>query len=146
MDQPNDATREAGPDPIDIVVGTRIKARRTLLGMSQERLGEALGITFQQIQKYERGSNRVSASRLFHIARALDVSVAWLFNEGAEARLAAREEGDAFQDGLEEMLHRSETIDLIRGYYRIQSRAARKSVYDLVRSLASGDDKAARDA
>src|SRR5215470_6564813 len=82
------------PNPIDIHVGSRVRLRRTLLGMSQERLGEAIGLTFQQVQKYERGANRVGASRLYDLSRVLDVSVSYFFDEiapgvatAAQARL-----------------------------------------------------------
>jgi len=71
--------REGRPSPIDVHVGSRIRLRRTLLGMSQERLGEALGLTFQQVQKYERGVNRVGASRLFDLSRVLDVPISFFF-------------------------------------------------------------------
>src|ERR1041384_530661 len=73
--------RESRPSPIDVHVGTRIRLRRTLLGMSQERLGEALGLTFQQVQKYERGVNRVGASRLFDLSRVLGVPVQFFYDE-----------------------------------------------------------------
>src|SRR5690348_7052572 len=69
------------PNPIDVHVGSRIRLRRTLLGMSQERLAEAIGLTFQQVQKYERGANRVGSSRLFDLARVLDVPVSYFFED-----------------------------------------------------------------
>ena len=77
------------PNPIDKHVGARIKLRRALLGMSQEKLGEALGLTFQQVQKYERGANRVGASRLFDLSRVLDVPVSFFFDDMAEEVAAA---------------------------------------------------------
>src|ERR1700719_3453420 len=73
--------RESRPSPIDVHVGSRIRLRRTLLGMSQERLGDALGLTFQQVQKYERGMNRVGASRLFDLSRVLDVPISFFFDD-----------------------------------------------------------------
>src|SRR3954463_11032856 len=79
QDMGND--REGRPSPIDVHVGSRIRLRRTLLGMSQERLGEALGLTFQQVQKYERGVNRVGASRLFDLSRVLDVPISFFFDD-----------------------------------------------------------------
>src|SRR5215831_229867 len=69
------------PNPTDVHVGSRVRLRRTLLGMSQEKLGEAIGLTFQQVQKYERGANRVGASRLFDLSRVLDVPVSYFFEE-----------------------------------------------------------------
>src|SRR3954468_9912069 len=73
--------REHRPSPIDVHVGGRVRLRRTLLGMSQEKLGEALGLTFQQVQKYERGVNRIGASRLFDLARVLDVPIGFFFDD-----------------------------------------------------------------
>src|SRR4028119_2048480 len=73
--------REHRPSPIDVHVGGRVRLRRTLMGMSQERLGEALGLTFQQVQKYERGVNRIGASRLFDLARVLDVPIGFFFDD-----------------------------------------------------------------
>src|SRR5262249_48682224 len=78
------AEKEGRPSPIDVHVGSRIRLRRTLLGMSQERLGEALGLTFQQVQKYERGVNRVGASRLFDLSRVLDVPISFFFEARPE--------------------------------------------------------------
>src|ERR1700731_4074916 len=69
------------PNPIDVHVGTRVRLRRTLLGMSQEKLGDALGLTFQQVQKYERGANRIGASRLYDLSRVLDVPVSFFFDD-----------------------------------------------------------------
>ena len=80
-DQALGAERESRPSPIDVHVGSRIRLRRTLMGMSQERLGEALGLTFQQVQKYERGVNRVGASRLFDLSRVLDVPISFFFDD-----------------------------------------------------------------
>ena len=78
------AEKESRPSPIDVHVGSRIRLRRTLMGMSQERLGEALGLTFQQVQKYERGVNRVGASRLFDLSRVLDVPISFFFDDMPE--------------------------------------------------------------
>ncbi len=74
-------TADGSPNPIDVYVGARVKMRRTLLGMSQEKLGEAIGLTFQQVQKYERGLNRISASRLFDISKVLEVPIGFFFEE-----------------------------------------------------------------
>src|SRR6202161_4131792 len=83
-DQAVGVDREGRPSPIDVHVGSRVRLRRTLLGMSQERLGEALGLTFQQVQKYERGVNRVGASRLFDLSRVLDVPISFFFDDMPE--------------------------------------------------------------
>lgn len=130
--------------PIDVHVGSRIRLRRTLLGLSQERLGEAIGLTFQQVQKYERGINRVGASRLFDLARVLDVPIGFFFDDMPEplaggissappASGGFAESQDAF--GPETALNRKETLDLVRAYYRIADPAVRKRVFDLIRSL-----------
>src|SRR5688572_1266832 len=118
--------REHRPSPIDVHVGSRVRLRRTLLGMSQEKLGEALGLTFQQVQKYERGVNRIGASRLFDLARVLDVPIGFFFDDmpdalGGSGATARRSLGLAdSQDGFEDdTLHRRETLELVRAYYRI---------------------------
>jgi transcriptional regulator with XRE-family HTH domain len=133
----------AGPNPVDVAVGARIRARRNVLGMSQERLADAVGVTFQQIQKYERGTNRVSASRLSQIAEALEVSPAWLFQKtagGAAGVLGVAEDqapfGLSFSPADQELLQRGDTLDLIRSYYRIADPAARKSALEMIRFLA----------
>ena len=142
--------REHRPSPIDVHVGGRVRLRRTLMGMSQERLGEALGLTFQQVQKYERGVNRIGASRLFDLARVLDVPIGFFFDDmpdsvgggGAASGLPRRAAGgfaDA-QDGFEDdALHRRETLELVRAYYRITDPAVRKRVFDLIKSLTPAE-------
>ena len=133
--------REPRSSPIDAHVGSRIRLRRTLLGLSQERLGEALGLTFQQVQKYERGVNRVGASRLFDLSRVLDVPIGFFFDDmppemGGEKHRRYSGFQDA-QDGFEDdTLHRRETLELVRAYYRITDPSVRKRVFDLIKSLA----------
>ena len=137
--------KESRPSPIDVHVGTRVRLRRTLLGMSQERLGEALGLTFQQVQKYERGVNRVGASRLFDLSRILDVPISFFFDDMPDSLAAAfggqpsgrRIAGFAdTQDGLaDDTLNRRETLELVRAYYRITDPAVRKRVFDLIKSM-----------
>jgi transcriptional regulator with XRE-family HTH domain len=146
--------KEPRPSPIDTHVGSRIRLRRTLMGMSQERLGEALGLTFQQVQKYERGVNRVGASRLFDLSRVLDVPISFFFDDmpeplanvygGQSASLGGARRSYAFaetQEGfggaaVDDAMNRRETLDLVRAYYRITDSAVRKRVLDLVKSLA----------
>lgn len=134
--------REHRPSPIDVHVGSRIRLRRTLLGMSQEKLGEALGLTFQQVQKYERGVNRVGASRLFDLARVLDVPIGFFFDDMPDAlggTVGGMRRGMGFaegQDGFEDdTLHRRETLELVRAYYRITDPSIRKRVFDLIKVL-----------
>jgi transcriptional regulator with XRE-family HTH domain len=142
--------RENRPSPIDVHVGSRIRLRRTLMGLSQERLGEALGLTFQQVQKYERGVNRVGASRLFDLSKVLDVPVSFFFDDipgstpdpaggvvGSRRAWGFAETQEGFgAGGNDDMLHRRETLELVRAYYRITDPAVRKRVFDLIKSLA----------
>ena len=142
------ADKEGRPSPIDVHVGSRIRLRRTLLGMSQERLGEALGLTFQQVQKYERGVNRVGASRLFDLSRVLDVPISFFFDDMPESlastyggHLNRRATGfsetqDSFTD---DALNRRETLELVRAYYRITDPAVRKRVFDLIKSMGPAE-------
>jgi len=141
---PERAEKDGRPSPIDVHVGSRIRLRRTLLGMSQERLGEALGLTFQQVQKYERGVNRVGASRLFDLSRVLDVPISFFFDDMPESlantyggQVSRRPHGfsesqDRFGD---DTLNRRETLELVRAYYRITDPSVRKRVFELIKSL-----------
>ncbi len=145
------ADKDPRPSPIDAHVGSRIKLRRTLMGLSQERLGEALGLTFQQVQKYERGVNRVGASRLFDLSRVLDVSISFFFDDMPEpiAHLhgthhTTRAAGGfaETQDGFvgDTQMDRRETQELARAYYRITDPAVRKRVFDLIKSMGPAED------
>lgn len=126
--------RGEGPNPIDIHVGTRLRLRRTLLGLSQETLGEAVGITFQQLQKYERGANRISASRLFNLSQVLGVPVGFFFEDLSTGEISAKK---AASNEVElEAMARRETLELVRAYYRISDPAIRKRAFDLVKALA----------
>lgn len=123
---------EDGPDPVDVHVGTRLRQRRTLLGMSQEKLAAAFGVSFQQIQKYERGANRVSASRLHQLTRILNVPVGYFFEgmtEGAPNGIGLHPVHDS------EMVASRETLELVRAYYRIEDATVRRRLVDLLRSL-----------
>jgi len=142
------ADKEGRPSPIDVHVGSRIRLRRTLLGMSQERLGEALGLTFQQVQKYERGVNRVGASRLFDLSRVLDVPISFFFDDLPESlantygsHLSRRPAGFSdMQDGFsDDALNRRETLELVRAYYRITDPAVRKRVFELIKSMGPAE-------
>lgn len=135
------ARLESGaPNPVDVHVGARVRIRRTLLGLSQGELGERLGLTFQQIQKYERGLNRISASRIFDIAHVLGVPVPFFFDDMPED-LASRAPGcaedyDAAGDDPEaEYMTKRETLELVRAYYQISDPGVRKKVYHLTKSL-----------
>lgn len=126
------------PDPIDVYVGQRVRARRKMLGLSQTQLGNELGVTFQQVQKYERGTNRIGSSRLFRMSTTLDVPVAYFF-EGAETKLPGY---NAAIEGMDEdAFERQETQELVEAYYRIADPRIRKKVLGLARLLASGVDE-----
>lgn len=130
------------PNPIDIHVGSRIRLRRNMIGMSQEKLGEQLGITFQQIQKYEKGTNRVGASRLQAIGGIMNVPVSYFFED------APQENGNGL-DGLEEgkapsfeadFLSSTEGIQLFRSFTRISDPKIRRRVLDLIKVLAAEEE------
>jgi transcriptional regulator with XRE-family HTH domain len=135
------------PNPVDIHVGQRIRLRRTLLGMSQEKLGEALGLTFQQVQKYERGANRVGSSRLFQLARVLDVPVSYFFEEMSADTTARAKQGPAeaaaglAEDGADsyqpDPMTKRETLELVRAYYRITDPKLRRRLFDMTKALAA---------
>ncbi len=128
------------PNPIDIHVGSRVRLRRNLLGMSQEKLGEALGLTFQQIQKYERGANRVGASRLFEMSKVLGVTVSFFFEDIPDESIAhapgLAEGAEPFTD---DPMKRRETLELVRAYYRIRDGRVRRRVFDLLKTLSNAD-------
>ena len=130
-------SRSDGPNPIDVHVGARVRMRRMLLGMSQERLGEAIGLTFQQVQKYERGANRIGASRLYELSQVLDIPVAFFFEEIGAAP-APRPPGLA-EEGAEEPrdpMTKRETLELVRAYNRITDGNLRRRVFELVKAVA----------
>ena len=142
-------SRPEGPNPVDVHVGARVRLRRTLLGFSQEKLGEAIGLTFQQVQKYERGANRIGSSRLFDLSRVLDVPVSFFFEEmpntvssrspaqilgAGHARAGLAEDADPYEA---DPLARRETLELVRAYYRIKDPAVRKKLFDMTKALGN---------
>ncbi len=126
-----ESVRGDGPHPVDRHVGLRIRMRRKEMSVSQERLAEALGITFQQVQKYERGANRVSASKLWEIATALKTPVAY-FYDGLSDRDAPASNGDAAQD----FMLSTDGIELMACFPRIAEPAIRRKIVELVRVVA----------
>ena len=130
--------------PVDVHVGVRMRQRRTLLGMSQTKVGDAVGLTFQQIQKYERGANRMGASRLHDLSRVLDVPVSFFFDDMDPVRAPAIPSGFA-EPAAEafdfDPLHRRETVELVGAYYRIDDPALRRRLFDLARALAGGAER-----
>ncbi len=125
--------------PIDRHVGARIRMRRKILGVSQEKLADSLGLTFQQVQKYEKGANRVSASKLYDIAAALQTQVAYFFEGLADPSA----EIDAKAKGAEQFVHNflmtPEGLELAGVFPRITRPAVRRRILDLVRSMADGE-------
>src|SRR5690349_3067599 len=143
------------PNPIDVEVGRRLKRRRTLLGISQERLGELLGISYQQIQKYERGTNRIGSSRLYDICRILDVPAGYFLDDAPERStfatppppaygLAEAPAGFAFDGPATPPLSvadpaaadERETLELVRAFRRIRDPVVRRRLFELTKALA----------
>jgi transcriptional regulator with XRE-family HTH domain len=127
------------PDPIDKYVGSRIRMRRIMLGMSQEKLGDALGLTFQQIQKYEKGTNRVGASRLQQIADVLQVHVSFMF-EGAPGGAGGMGEA-ASPAYVSDFLATSDGLALTKAFTRLKDAKLRRSIVDLVEQIAAREDR-----
>jgi len=124
------------PNPIDQSVGGKVKAQRLRMGLSQEKLGEALGLTFQQVQKYEKGSNRISASKLQQIAQTLNVPPAFFFEAGGGGRMGGFAEEQAMMDRSTSMLATAEGLHLNRAFARIEDANVRRRIVDLVTALA----------
>ncbi|SLN56199.1 helix-turn-helix domain-containing protein [Oceanibacterium hippocampi] len=139
MAEANAKQPQSRANHIDAHVGRQLRLRRTLLGMSQGALGDALGLTFQQVQKYERGANRIGASRLFAMSRVLKVPVAYFF-EGANDNSAAKEpevkpkRGQRRRDG--DPVTKRETLELVRAYFRIEDPELRKDMIETIRAIA----------
>jgi transcriptional regulator with XRE-family HTH domain len=139
------------PNPIDVHVGRRLRLRRTLLGMSQERLAQLLGLTFQQIQKYERGVNRIGSSRLYELGQILHVPVSFFFDDMAEGDgdrgrevlvpgLAEEAPGFVFDDQAALPIDRRETLELVRAFNRIADAGVRKRLFELAKALANAEE------
>ena len=135
---PRHVTKKHGRHPVDAHVGWRVRRRRVLLGMSQEKLGEAIDLSFQQVQKYERGTNRIGASRLYQISQVLDIPVSHFFDDlpvdvttGQPVSLA-EDRGPASQG---DPLVKRETLELVRAYYRITNAHMRKRIFELVKAV-----------
>ncbi len=141
-------TPNGQPNPIDIHVGNRIRLRRSILGWSQEKLANMLGLTFQQVQKYERGSNRVGASRLWDIGNVMNVPINFFFEDmdknvaSQSPRVFSAPESDVLK--LEEIsedidmdpMKRQETLELVKAYYKINNRKTAKILFDLIIALS----------
>lgn len=134
--------------PVDVHVGGRVRLRRVFLGYSQEKLANALGLTFQQIQKYERGANRISASKLYELSRILSVPVTYFFegveSEGEAGAASAEESGAAGGGSIHssdpDFTNQRETLQLISSYYRIPDAKVRAEVLSLLKTLGRSSD------
>ena len=130
------------PNPVDVHVGARVRLRRTLLGMSQEKLGEAIGLTFQQVQKYERGANRIGSSRLYDLSRVLDVPVSFFFDDmpsTVAANSPAQQRGMTEEPAAYEPdpMAKRETLELVRAYYKIIDPQIRKRLFEMTKALGA---------
>jgi transcriptional regulator with XRE-family HTH domain len=137
-----------GRSPIDVHVGERLRLRRTLLRMSQEKLATALGLTFQQVQKYERAANRISASRLYQLCRVLKVPISFFFEEmDAEGRKAgpfASRKAAPSAPVQDDLLREPDTIELVEAYYQIGSPRLRARLLEFARGLADNEANSKR--
>jgi transcriptional regulator with XRE-family HTH domain len=129
---------DRSPNPVDLHVGTRIRMRRKLLGISQERLADDLGLTFQQVQKYERGANRVSASKLYEIARSLKTSIAYFF-EGLADPANPSEGEDSGEQSVHDFLMTPEGLELATSFPRVPQPRVRRRILELVRAMAEDE-------
>ncbi len=123
---------------IDGHVGSRVRTRRTLLGLNQSQLGDALGITFQQVQKYEKGSNRISASRLYQISKILDVPVSYFYEDMPDelGRQTLPVKPPPRDESEPDTMHKRETLELVRAYYRLENATVRDRLRETVRAVA----------
>ena len=138
--------RGRGIGPIDVHVGARVRVRRTLLGMNQTNLGGAIGVTFQQVQKYENGTNRISASRLFNLSRLFDVPIQFFFDDMPAAVAASSPaQGGGKAKKLPsyepDPMHKRETLELVRAYYKIRDPQIRKRLFAMTKALGAGASK-----
>ncbi len=129
--------KKKGPNPVDVHVGSRVRLRRMLVGLSQEKLGDSMGLTFQQIQKYEKGVNRIGASRLFKLSQVLDVPVQFFFDgmpavDGGGVSETVDGESESF---LYEFLNTRDGLELNRAFMKVSNPEVRRAVIDLVRAL-----------
>jgi len=133
--------RKKAPDPIDRHVGSRVRMRRIMLAMSQEKLGAALGLTFQQVQKYERGANRIGASRLQQISHILQVPVAFFFEGAPNASAPHGSNGNALSTAqIDDFVSDLDGLRLVRAFMRIDNAALRRRIVVLVQGIAGDDD------
>ncbi len=131
------------PSPVDVHVGSRLRVRRTLLGMTQTKLGDQLGVSFQQMQKYEKGTNRISSSRLYDLARVLDVPIEFFFDEMHSAVEASSPAAKGHRGAAEppshepNPMHKRETLELVRAYYKIENTDVRQRLFEFTKALGA---------
>jgi transcriptional regulator with XRE-family HTH domain len=130
------------PNPVDVHVGSRVRMQRMLIGMSQEKLGEALGLTFQQVQKYEKGANRIGASRLYEIGAVLGVPIEYFFEGLENGSLQGGEESGRVGVDLS-LLSTAEGIQLNSAFFSISDPKLRRRLLELIRVLGGQDDEPA---
>jgi transcriptional regulator with XRE-family HTH domain len=138
---------EKRPHPIDVHVGGRVRLRRTMLGMSQDKLADSLGLTFQQVQKYEKGVNRIGASRVFEISRILGVPIQFFYDDydaDTGRSYGFAEQGPDDGAAMMELLNTPEGVQLCKHFASISDPKIRKRVLELVKSLSDGDDAGGR--
>lgn len=134
---------ESGPNPVDVHVGQKLRARRTLMGLTQQEMAEATDITFQQVQKYETGKNRTSASRLFQFSRLLETSIDFFFDGlnisdtkiGIQPCFADTKQ-DNYEPAQDDIMNQKETIDLVRTYYGIKDEKLRKDFLKMMKQMS----------
>ena len=129
------------PHPVDVYVGSRLRLKRTCLGMSQDAVGKKIGVTFQQIQKYERGINRMGASRLYDFAKALGVQISYFFEGFGDYSMNDPQVLGASESNTAPFEHEGvsnrETLEVMRAYYRIKNPDIRKRVVDLIKAMGA---------
>jgi transcriptional regulator with XRE-family HTH domain len=134
------AAEKRKPNPIDVHVGSRVRLRRTMIGMSQEKLGDALGITFQQIQKYEKGANRIGASRLQQISKVLGTPISFFFEDAPGGPESGGMAEASSTNYVVDFLSSSEGLQLNRAFVKISDPKVRRKLIELAKALADEDD------
>ena len=134
-------SKKGAPHDVDVYVGSRVRLRRSALGLSQDQLASAIGLSFQQIQKYERGVNRIGASRLYEMGKALNAPISYFFEDFDDAGLA--ESKDSFYEA--DPVLKRETLELMRAYHQIKDPKERKKVLKLVKGIAEASQQKSQD-
>jgi transcriptional regulator with XRE-family HTH domain len=141
LDQEISSSKKGKPHDVDIHVGGRVRLRRSALGLSQHQLGAAMGLSFQQVQKYERGTNRIGASRLYEMGKVLQTSISYFFEDFDDLGLAEDRDSSYQADPV----LKRETLELMRAYHQIKDPKKRKKVLKLVQELAEECQRESRE-